>query len=613
MVICPVLVGLVAFASPAAARDKAYSPSGTFVVDPGDVPFALSDAGFRCPRVVALPAPAPAKTALKNAQTELAKLAGKHALAVFAKSKAYQHADLIPASVVTALATGRPTAALAASLRGAVLEPKQPRHLVNAAVVLIGFGDLRDANGLLTAAGKLKGTGAALGLTEAQALNAAKAELAIASGHFAKAESMYRVLVRQATDVLALEEGLSQSLACQHKATPAAARRVRGERQMFDYVADGDPGGDGVPPEVDAGSVDETAGKDIASFGNYYHPRNQDDATSHLPALHAASAAAAATANALGQINPQSPALAGRRYELYAQLVLTADKELARLQAQRDQIERDRHALDPPGGDVGTPPCYYSQHHAAEWDIVDRFFSTATLQARRFHKLATALAAGVSDPVANHDLNQQAAYFVATMYEAALESAESISSLEAVENVKPLCRVDAGQDGPGAGTETPADPGPGSDPCSAAKIERLKIKLGSAVSAEFSCEGGKVEVVPAKWGVEQAYIGAFVEAGVKWKSGDVTAVSGVKVSVGTKDTPGLPEVGIAGKAGFYVTAGRDKTKLATYGDTKAGWTVKDWGVRLQGTAEVPGSKAGAFTTITKFDSKTDISLVGVFN
>ena len=382
---------------------------------------------------------------------------------------------------------------------------------------------------------------------------------------------------------------------------------------MFDYVADGDPGGDGMPPEVDAGSVDETAGKDIAGFGNYYHPRNQDDATSHNSALQAAIATAAARAQVLGQIDPRSPSPAARNYALYAQLVLTADKEMARLQAQRDQIELDKRALDPPGGDAGTPACYYSLHHAAEWDIVDRFFNNATLQARRFHKLATALAAGVSDQVENSDLNTQASYFVAIMYVGALESAENISSLEATENIQPMCRVDVSQDGPGTGTETPEDPGASADPCSAAKIERVKIKLGATVSAEFSCESGKVEVVPAKWGVDQAYIGAFVEAGVKWKSGDVTAVSGVKVSVGTAGVHGLPEVGVSGKAGFYVTVGKDKAGLKTYGDTKSGWTVKDWGVRLQGTAEVPGSKAGAFTTITKFDSKTDLSLVGVFN
>jgi hypothetical protein len=484
-------------------------------------------------------------------------------------------------------------------------------------VILIGYGDLKDANGLLAAAAKVKGAGSALSLTAAQDLNAAKAELDVATGHYSLAEQIYRALTKTDPALLFAQQGLSQTLECEHKQPLSAARHARGEREMFDYVADGDPGGDGLPPEVDAGSVDESAGQDIAGFGTYYRPANQDDATAHFTSFQADDAAAFARAQSLSDyFNIGTPA--GEKYSLYAGLVLTNDKELNRLLQEQAQIELDQRALDPPGGDAGSPRCYFSQHHVAMWNIVDRYFNSYQASARRFHKLATALAAGVKDPVVNRDLNLRAQSFVAQMYEGVLGQAVLLARSEASENIYPECRV-SGPPAVATGADTPEQPGADSDACSAAKYERVKIKLGSAVSAEFNCEQGKVEVVPAKYGVDQAYIGAFVEVGVKWKSGDVTAVSGVKVGVGTAGVTGLPEVGVSGKAGLYVTVGRDKSTLPEdsglqhYGETKGKWEVKDWGVRLQGTAEVPGAKAGTIATITKFDSKVDLSLVGIFN
>jgi hypothetical protein len=410
---------------------------------------------------------------------------------------------------------------------------------------------------------------------------------------------------------------LSQTLQCEHKQPLAAARHARGQREMFDYVADGDPGGDGAPPEVDAGSVDESAGQDIVGFGTYYRPANQDDATAHFASLEADLAAADARTQSLSDyFNLGTPA--GNNYWGYARIVLANDKELKRLEAEQTQIELDQYALDPHGGDAGDPRCYFSEHHVAMWDIVDRYFTSFAATARRFHKLATALAAGVHDPVINRDLNVEAQHEVAALYRSVLAAAELVSRPESNENIYPDCRA-SGPAAVGTGADTPEQPGADADPCSAAKFERVKIKFGSVVSAEFNCEQGKVEVIPAKYGVDQAYIGAFVEAGVKWKSGDVTAVSGVKVAVSTSGVTGLPEVGVSGKAGFYVTVGRDKSGipedsgLQHYGETKGKWEVKDWGIRLQATAEVPGPKAGTVAVITKFDDKTDLSLVGVFN
>jgi hypothetical protein len=385
---------------------------------------------------------------------------------------------------------------------------------------------------------------------------------------------------------------------------------------MFDYVAEDDPGGDSLPPDIDAGSVDEPSGKDIVSFGGYYHPHNQDDAAAHASQYQQATDAA--HQRSLGFQNQATSAAAGTSragtdYLNYANRVVERDKELARLQAKELQIAHDYRVATGQQGE-GQPQCYFSNQHAALWAIVDQTHTNHADLARRSHHLYTALAAGVSDPASNRMLNLLGDSLVSSFYSSALARAVLVSKTEAQEGGNPDCQAHA-EPAPGSGSETPEDSAPASDPCSAAKYERVKIKFGSAVSAEFNCEGGKVEVVPVKWGPDQAYIGAFGEAGVKWKSGDVTAVTGVKVAIGTKGVTGLPEVGIAGKAGFYVTAGRTGTtgKLPPYGETPKSWSVKDWGVRLQATAEVPGPKAGTIATITKFDNKVDISLVGVFN
>jgi hypothetical protein len=604
---------LVATAGAATARDGAYSPSGTYVADPDNASFELSQAGYRCPKAVTLPKPPAKAQALKDANAALTKLAGAKALKAFAKSKAYKSADAIPESVMTGMATGRPAAALAASLRGAVLEPTQPRHLINAAVILIGYGDLKQANELVTAAGKMKSTGAALSLTEPQELAAAKAELDVATGHPSLAEQIYRKLVGTDPGILGVNDGLAQALKCQGKLTAAFARHSRGQREMFDYVAAGDPGGDGLPPEVDAGSVDETAGKDIGSFGSYYRPFDQDDAAAHAAALDAASQAAFDRAHGIQMQQSSVPygSPAGQNYMLYAQLVLTNDKQSAQLLAAASKVEADFR--DDVNLGLGVP-CYYSHQHATLWNFVDSYFNALAAEAHRTHKLGTALAAGVSDPPTNKSLNLGADYTAAILYQGGLAMAAGVADVEKTENSEPTCRANNPTPEPGTGTFTPIDPGADADPCSAGKVERVKIKLGKTVAAEFNCEGGKVEVVPVKYGVDEAYIGAFGEAGVKWKSGDITAVSGVKVSVSTPEIPGLPAVGVSGKAGVYVTVGKSKPgELAPYGETRDHWAVKDWGVRLQGTAEVPGSKIGSVTTITKFDSKVDFTLVGVFN
>jgi hypothetical protein len=610
-----VVTVLVVASTPAGARDGSYGPSGTFVVDPFLADGFLDQAEFRCPKPDSLPPPPKRPKALKDAQGALKKIAGAKALRAFGKSRADHKADAIPASVMTALATGRPAAALAASLSGAELEPKQPRHLVNAAVILIGYGKLEQADGLLAAAGKVGGSGAALGMTAPQQLAAAKAELDVGTGHFSAAETIYRKLLAKLPGMLALDDGLAQSLECQGKRGPAAARRSRAQREMFDYVAEDDPGGDSLPPDIDAGSVDEPSGKDIVSFGGYYHPRNQDDAAAHAPQYQQATDAA--HQRAMGFQNQAFSAAggtsrAGTNYLNYANRVVERDKELARLQAKELQIAHDYSVATGQQGEA-QPPCYFSNQHAALWAIVDRTHTNHAELARRSHRLYTALAAGVFDPPSNRMLNLLGDSLVSSFYSSALARAVLVSKTEAQESGNPDCRATS-EPAPGTGSETSEDSAPASDPCSAAKYQRIKVKLGSSASAEFNCEGGKVEVVPGKWGIDQAYIGGFGEVGVKWKSGDVTGVTGVKVAIGTKDLPGLPEVGVSGKAGVYVTAGPTKPdRLPTYGETRKGWSVKDWGVRLQATAEVPGPKAGVVSTITKFDNKVDISLVGVFN
>jgi hypothetical protein len=619
--IAVMFVGLCSPVAIVAASDFSYSPSGaayqdSAILDPGLVPdTSLEDAKFRCQAAIKLPPPNGNRAAaLGAAKASLRKHAGAAALRKFAASKAYRDPRAIPASVMAAFATGRPAAALAASLRGAELEPRQPRHLVNAAVVLMGYGELKSASGLLAVAAKVKGSGVTLGLTSAQHLRAAQAELAVATGQFKRAESLYRTLA-PAIPTRTINRGLAEALACQGQLVAARARLARSERELFDVVETGDLGGETTPPVVNASPIDESAGKEIVAFGDYYRPVDPDDAAAHQASYAAAAKAAFQRSidlsnSGLATFATMTPA--GQRYRTYAQEVVNRDPEIARLNLVNRQIV-DEYINLVTDVTISNNPCFYAVQHAALWANVNQKFTNNEKVARRLHKLYTATAASASDPAANRSLNLAGDSAVASFYYEALTLADLIASAEKREVQAPSCRSNRPPGG-GPGQETPEDTTPAADPCSAARFERLKIKFGKTVSAEVNCEGGKIEVVPVKWGIEQAYIGAFGEAGVKWKSGDVTVASGVKLFAGINGVPGLPEVSIGAKAAVYLTSGPKKTTgIPVYGETPQKWAVKDWGIRIQKSVDLPGPKAGIVTTVTKFDDKLDISLVGAFD
>ena len=356
---------------------------------------------------------------------------------------------------------------------------------------------------------------------------------------------------------------------------------------------------------------------DIAKFGTFRRAANPVDAAANEGLYKAAYDAALERPLALStQADAAFPVgsaewrgRAAKRWVAYVAARIEADPELERLDAAALALRREwlgRTALV-----ESRPACYYSSQHADLWDLHARRAANLEASARRYHRVMTALAAHMGIPGQSLEYNLKADQYVAELYANLMQLVYYTAREEAFEVDVQKCGGGGGAPGGATGQNAPENASPKSDPCTAAKIERIKFKLGATASAEFSCDGGKVEVVPVRWGPDQAYIGAFGEAGVKWKNGDITAVAGVKAAVGTKGIPGLPEVGVSTKIGAYVTAGRVATKLPEYGG-QTSWTVKDWGIRIANTAEIPGPVAGKVMTITKFDDKTDISLVGVF-
>jgi hypothetical protein len=605
-------------AATATAAETVYSPSNAAVATADDLDVTLDQVGaLRCPRRAALPRPAAPAAAIRNAWKALGRLERSSALRAFRRSKANRSAAAIPASVITGVATGRPGAALAASLRGAELEPRQQRHLVNAAVLLLGYGRTKEANDLLAAAARLRASGAPFGIGGAAALTAAQGEVALAAGRFASAERSYRSAARQAPLLAEARLGVAHALKCQGKRAPAARWLRRGQRRT-DKV---EPGRDGDPePAVTVEDLaDPAAARDIVRFGSYHRASSPVDAAGYEASYKSAHESASARALALGQqadaafpvSSPLYFSRAASRWGGYVAARIEADPEMRRLDAETTRLQQEW--LDLTGLIESRPVCYYSTQHAKIWDLHARRAANYEALARRYHRLLTSLAAGMGIPEQSRQYNLRADAMVALYYTSLTQLVYYTARTEAHEvAMNPMACGGFGSPGGGGGENAAEDASPASDPCKVARVERLKIKFGSVVSAELNCEGGKVEVVPAKWGIDQAYVGAFGEVGVKWKNGDVTAVTGVKGSIGTDGITGLPTVSVGAKAGVYVTAGRGKGLPEFGGGSKTTWTVKDYGVRVQSSAEIPGGKLGPVATITKFDDKVDISLVGVF-
>ncbi len=615
---------LIPAAAAGATVTTVYSPSNVILASPDNADLALEEVdGLTCPKPATLPKPAGRAAAIRRAWKALGRLERPGALRAFRASPANRVASVIPGSVVAGVATGRPGAALAASLRGAELEPRQQRHLVNAAVLLLGYGKVREANDLLAAAKRLAASGAPFGIGGAAAFAAAQGEVALASGKYASAERSYRSAARQAPLLAEARLGVAHALKCQRKRGPAARWRRRGQRRI-DKTEPG-TGADPEPAVTVDDLVDPAAERDIVRFGDYYHPDGPVDAALHEAAYRRADEDAQARGLALHRQYEAAIDAAGSSWSTQTLLAwssyfgerLKADPELKRLNAESDRLAAEWNDLTALGD--ARQACDWVNRHTQIWALHQRREANLEAIARRYHRVATALGAAVANPDASRAYNLSADEYAADLYASLMQLVYYTAQGEASDIGITLpppewgCGA-AGSGGGGTGKDVPEDTSPKSDPCTAAKIERLKIKLGATASAEFSCEGGKIELVPVKWGPDQAYIGAFVEGGVKWKNGDVTAVTGVKAAIGTKGIPGLPTVGVGSKIGAYVTAGRVADKgLPEYGTGKTStWTVKDWGVRVQSTAEIPGPGIGSVTTITKFDDKTDISLVGVF-
>ena len=603
----------------AGAAETVYSPSDVAVAMPDDLETTLDRVdALRCPRRTALSRPVARDAAIRGAWKALGRLERPSALRAFRRSRANRSAAVIPASVMAGVATGRPGAALAASLRGAELEPRQQRHLVNAAVLLIGYGRTREANDLLTAAARLKASGAPFGIGGAAALAAAQGEVALAAGQFTQAERSYRSAARQAPLLAEARTGVAHALKCQGKRAPSARWMRRGQRRI-DKV---EPGQEGDPePAVTVEDLaDPGAALDIVRFGNYHRASSNTDAAAFEASYRAEYESASNRVLALGDQedaafpvgSPAWTSPAAQRWGGYIAARVAGDAELRGLQTEADALQAEWLQLT--GLIESRPACYYSQQHAQLWNLHARRYANYEARARREHRLLTALAAGIASPGQSRKYNLRADAAVASNFSSFMQLVYYTAREEADEIVRSplICGGGGAAPGGGSGDNAAEDASPASDPCRVARVERVKIKFGSQVSAEFNCEGGKVEVVPVKWGIDQAYVGAFGELGVKWKNGDVTAVTGVKGSLGTDGIPGLPTVGVGAKAGVYVTSGRGKGLPEFGGGSKTTWTVKDWGVRVQATAEIPGGKLGPVATITKFDDKTDISLVGVF-
>lgn len=591
--------------APAALADQVYSPSDMRAYVPSPFGLSSSPVGLSCPKKATIPTRAMGRAAaLSLADRALRSLASRRALRAFARSKAFANKDFVSQDVMTALQTGRPAGALALELRAARLEPAKPRHILNAAVLLMGFGRTAEAAALVSVASGAKASGAGFGVSEAHQLTAVKAELAALTGSFAAAERLYSSAAAASPLFAEARTGVGLSAYCQNKPAIGAVWVARGSRRL-DAVAPPDQ-----PPTVFSNVAEDRDGVDPASFGIVRFPPNPQVAVARHAELKADFDASIARVNqytadvhALSSSPHKTPSDASQAAAIYANQRLDLDPKLADLRQQQLAPNHTFRTLYDTGDAGGCP--VISTNHVAIVSALQTLYDLDRQIAVRYHHLATALASEIADPFISATLNLQADDYAYTLFQGSVQKVYYLSDLELG------CNSPGADPDPGTPSVAAPDLTAGTTPCDIEKSNRLRFKPpGSAITMEGGCEGGKVEVVVSKFGPSEAYLGYFGEVGTKWKTGDVTVYVGTKASVTSGRLP-LP-VGGNIKMGVYVTAGPNKGGLPEFGQTSRPWVVKDYGIRLQATAEVQGGN-GTIMTINKWDSKMDLTLVGAFS
>lgn len=532
---------------------------------------------------------------LKAAERLAVKGARKGALRRLARSPQAKTAQKATALAAAAIGAGRDGAALAALLRAHRLARRDPRPLVNAAVVLTNLGRPREALGLLAAAAKLKQPRRSPLAIPAKALISANRGWALlALGQWAAAEKELAKAAAQAPLLSEAKRNLAHAQTCQAKFAAAAKSLQAGARRQAPRAGTTvttvdeaeQPRDDQLAPDR---WLDLSRGVE-PSLPSYRWPSSEAEGKAMRDSLdglyRAANQRQIELSNQVGEANRRagaeaqslSPLTRARIDQLWrAQASVDRHPDLRPLyldfQAKASAVRRihTRYGSGQAGVTCGEPSFQ-------EWrQALIAYDDAARAWVRASYGRMTAIAANAGLPSQHEALMLRAKQSASVFLTGVLQMGSYLAYKGWSCHEDPVAAASAGEDT----TQTPD-----SLACpSGLAGKAFKGKLGSVLSVSVECE--KIGVEADAGGVLGVF-GQITHNGIR---GETTIFVGPRAKL---RTPGPLGPGATYKDGIYVTFGRDGT-------------VTDFGARVEASVNFA---AGDGSAQIKLDTM-DFSLVGV--
>lgn len=507
---------------------------------------------YTCVDATPLPQrPGAINAALVRADSVLAGIESVQARKAFTSSSMYRSAPQLEAAFALAMMNGKPGAALAASLRLARLKP-EPRHLINAAVLLTGFGAADVAYDLLAAA-KTQPLGVMAGIDGTAAWQSAMGAVLLEYGQYAKAKDAYEAALAREPLMATARQGVAKALKCLGDSDAASLWMGRSQTLIdpgVDFVIE--DGGEGNPPIWTSpglpGVLDLSKGKKAPAFRAYVPPP-----IPNIPkggySIPVAEEMWPLYEKALEGVPVPPLTYAQEKYFDYVNNAIANDPILVALTKESQALGEQLAKINP------ESTCMTIDSFDAFWAWISRNYDIARDSAQRSYLIYTAAAANTGDPAFNAYFNDLAAWSVDAAYAGFLYglmaySAEAETQAQYVrdddanpDDDDPNCNSTFGSAEPSTQYTSAGPEGTGerSSPCKGmgplGKKDLITIDLpipGSPVKPKLkvNCERVSLSAKFASVGGPYADLGLFASADYQWASQDVVLFAGGFVELG---------------------------------------------------------------------------------
>jgi len=549
--------------------------------------------------------------ALASLESALASAAGPDALAKLAATKVGKSPAQAETVATALIAKANPGGSLAALLIAHKLEPKEARHLENAAVVATSLGYPQEALALLAAAAPLQEKGASeMGIDRTARMLNNQAYALIRLGRWSEAVPLLKTAIAREPLLNEAQRNLAVAYLCLGNAAAAGEAKRAGERRNH-FVDIGDPA---KPQTFDPAKAYDLSKGQPANLPNLSYPITLDQAAGAAPKFESDAKKRDAQAKSLLNQMLTSPSNSGSKSSLtilrtvhildlaqnirgtphIAELFNTWWADLQRLHDVSTKWNTDfSHTITDCNSRFSTAndqvKCYEAWCTTAQpeahrgWLTTIKETDTALRAwADSYSRFANGLATNLKDPVAHTWAVTAERYWLMSNYHLLIFT--SWSWLYAMALGKGTCFDQV--------TDEPAET---TDGDTASAISCTSLIGGAAfsinlqvVSVNVSCEevGIEGDLPLLEGGFAEA--GAFASVGYKFKSGSTTVFAGTYAK--TNEIGGLSA---GAKGGCYMTWDQ-------------GGNMQDVGMR--GEASIDQSGGPGSTTVAGTDAS--ISFVG---